>query len=63
MIEVEVRCDNRSDRAEADDEESALVAARCLYQEIWRSRLGAFPVTTIFRVDGEVVATMKGRRP
>jgi hypothetical protein len=63
MIEVEVLCDNRSDRAEADDPESAIIAGRNLYREIWESRLGAFPVTTIFRVDGLVVATMKGRRP
>lgn len=62
MIEVEVRCNDRVDLAEADTPEAALAAARHLYDEHefagW-----TLPITTTFRVDGLVVATEKGRKP
>lgn len=62
MIEVEVTCNDVTDRAEADDPESAIKAARCLYEE-HRYANWTFPITTTFRVNGAISATMKGRKP
>jgi len=63
MIEVTTWVDNGLvDTAEAGDAESALYAARVLWDEMLAGRTFAFPPRVEFRVDGALVRRLE-RRP
>jgi hypothetical protein len=64
MIAVEVRCNGRLDRAEADSPEAAVYAARVLWAEAYETWAGAFRPDVLFRgPDGAVITIERGRRP
>lgn len=63
MIEVVVTCNRVEDRATADTPEDAMFAAGILYDEMYRHQGGAFPVTTKFYVNDEMVGAVTGRHP
>jgi hypothetical protein len=56
---IEVVCAETGDRAEAEDERGAMLAARTLRNEARDNGCGVRP-TLIFLVDGRTVAVRKG---
>lgn len=63
-LEVEVTAGRVVAVAYADDAEGALVAARTLWDEVVPAVQGAARRASVrFRVDGQVVRLVEGRRP
>lgn len=59
---IEIQVNETGDRAEAEDERGAILAAKTIADEAYRARgIASFKPTVTFRVEGAVVAIVNER--